>query len=95
MHVVYSSNRLARRCSDYNAMRKEWGDDVAAALARRIADMRAVVRPDDLLALPGRWEWLKGDRVGEMSARLTANWRLIVRPSDEGTLVVQGVEDYH
>jgi proteic killer suppression protein len=76
-------------------MRKEWGNDVAKALGRRIKDMEATTSPDGLLVLPGRWEWLKGDRAGQMSARLTPNWRLIARPSDEGTIEIVTVEDYH
>ena len=56
MHVEYVSSRLAKQCSSVNAMRKEWGNDVAKALGRRIKDMESAVGPEELLTLPGRWE---------------------------------------
>ncbi|MGN6686419.1 MAG: type II toxin-antitoxin system RelE/ParE family toxin [Actinomycetales bacterium] len=75
-------------------MQAAWGADVAKALARRLKDMEAAIDPDELLILPGRWEWLKGDLTGKMSARLSANWRLICEPQDDRMLVVS-VVDYH
>jgi toxin HigB-1 len=95
LRVVYSSGRLAKACSSFDLMRKEWGNDVAKALARRIKDVQATSTPDELLTLPGRWEWLRGDRTGQMSARVTANWRLIAQPRVDGTFEILTVEDYH
>lgn len=95
MHVRYVSSRLAKQCSSVNGMRKEWGNDVAKALGRRIKDMQSATGPDELLVLPGRWEWLKGTRSHQMSARLTPNWRLICEPEPDDKIVVIDVEDYH
>jgi proteic killer suppression protein len=51
----------------------------------------------DLLAGPGRWEELTGDRAGQWSARLTSNWRLIVQPEqrDVITVIIVEIVDYH
>lgn len=77
-------------------MRKEWGLAVAKALAQRIADMKAADGSNQLLLLPGRWEWLGGARSHQMSARVSPNWRLIVEPAeDEKSVEVIGLEDYH
>ena len=95
MYVRYASSRLAKQCSSINTMRREWGNDVAKALARRIKDMQGAQGPEELLRLPGRWEWLKGVRSHQMSARLTPNWRLICEPEVDDDIVVVEVEDYH
>ena len=95
MRLTYASSRLSTRCSNFDRMRREWGVDVATALARRIKQLEAATSPDDLLLLPGRWEWLRGVRSHEMSARLTPNWRLIVEPLDDKSVKVVRIEDYH
>lgn len=95
MHVEYVSSRLAKQCSSINAMRKEWGNDVAKALGRRIKDLESAAALEELFTLPGRWERLKGTRSHQLSARLTPNWRLICEPETDDKLVVVDVEDYH
>lgn len=57
--------------------------------------MEAAQGPDELLQLPGRWEWLTGARSHQMSARLTPNWRLICELDHGDKIVVMDIEDYH
>ncbi|WP_129664545.1 type II toxin-antitoxin system RelE/ParE family toxin [Phytoactinopolyspora endophytica] len=92
----YSDNRVERLCTDEKVMRKEVGFEVAKALKKRLAELRAANALEDLRHGVGRWEHLTGDRGRQWSARVSANWRLIVEPiTDDGsTTLVVNLEDY-
>lgn len=78
-------------------MQRKLGADIAKALRRRVAELRAAQQTQDLLAGTGKWEELTGDRRGQWSARLAANWRLIIEEDTERVLTVVVIEivDYH
>lgn len=97
MQLAYATRDLERTCTSERRMRAAYGVNVAKKLKLRIAELTYVEQMADLLAGPGRWEELTGDRAGLWSARLTANWRLIVRAElrDVITVVVLDIEDYH
>jgi toxin HigB-1 len=97
MQLDYATKDLERVCTDARRMQATYGADVAKKLKLRLAELAYVDEMSDLLAGPGRWEELKGDRVGQWSARLTANWRLIVRPEqrDVITVIIVEIVDYH
>ena len=78
-------------------MQATYGANVAKKLQLRLAELTYVDEMADLLAGPGRWEELTGDRAGQWSARLTANWRLIVQPEQRDliTVIIVEIVDYH
>jgi proteic killer suppression protein len=93
----YATKDLERVCTDARRMVATYGAEVAKKLQLRLAEVAYVDEMADLLAGPGRWEELRGDRAGQWSARLTANWRLIVEPEERDviTVVVIEIVDYH
>jgi proteic killer suppression protein len=88
---------LERGCTDARRMQTTYGANVAKKLKLRLAELTYVDEMADLLAGPGRWEELTGDRAGQWSARLTSNWRLIVQPEqrDVITVIIVEIVDYH
>jgi toxin HigB-1 len=97
MRLDYATRDLERICTDARRMQTTYGTNVAKKLKLRLAELAYVDEMSDLLAGPGRWEELTGDRAGQWSARLTANWRLIVRPERRGvtTVIIVEIVDYH
>lgn len=96
MELQYADGDLERVCTEQRLMQKRLGADVAKALQLRIFELRATIDLELLLRGRGRWEELRGDRVGQWSARLSANWRLIVEPKgDNVTVLVVEIIDYH
>jgi proteic killer suppression protein len=97
MQLDYATRDLERVCTDARRMQTTYGANVAKKLKLRLAELTYVDEMADLLAGPGRWEELTGDRAGQWSARLTANWRLIVQPEqrDVITVIIVEIVDYH
>jgi toxin HigB-1 len=97
MRLDYATRDLERVCTDARRMQAAYGATVAKKLKLRLAELTYVDEMADLLAGPGRWEELTGDRAGQWSARLSANWRLIVEPEqrDVITVIIVEIVDYH
>ena len=97
MQLDYATRDLERSCTDARRVQATYGANVAKKLKLRLAELTYVDEMADVLAGPGRWEELTGDRAGQWSARLTANWRLIVEPEqrDVITVIIVEIVDYH
>lgn len=95
MKVRYENAKLERSCTDERAMQRAYGLVVSKQLKRRIAELRAASRVDDLFEGVGKWEYLTADRAGEISARVSANYRLIIRADDDECVVIIDIVDYH
>jgi proteic killer suppression protein len=52
MEINYGSRQMQRLCSDEQAMRAAWGDDIARTLMLRLTAMEAADSLDDLCKLP-------------------------------------------
>lgn len=69
--------------------------DVLRGAQRKLAQIDAAVRLDDLKSPPGnRLEALKGDRKGRHSIRVNEQWRLVFRWEPDGAHDVE-FTDYH
>jgi proteic killer suppression protein len=69
--------------------------DVLRAVARKLAQLDAAVRLEDLRVPPGnRLESLKGERAGFHSIRVNDQWRILFRWKPDGAHDVQFI-DYH
>lgn len=97
MELRYADKELERQCTEARYMQRKLGAQRAKALRLRLNELRRVGELGDLLLIAGKWEELKGDRVGQWSGRLSANWRVIVEP--DGTTItvvlVREIVDYH
>lgn len=106
---ILLSGRLRKTMNDSKARRKEYGE-LAEAIGRRLDDLRAIATLADAFQLPGRFEPLAGNRLGEYSMRLSPNHRLILAPANDvlpktrdggvdlnqvTAVRILGVEDYH
>jgi proteic killer suppression protein len=68
---------------------------IAAVALRKLDQLDASVRIDDLRAPPGnRLEKLKGDREGQWSIRINDQWRVCFRWEDGDAWDVE-IVDYH
>ena len=62
---------------------------------RKLAQLDAAVRLSDLLLPRGnQLEYLKGDRVGQLSIRINRQWRICFVWTDQGAAEVE-IVDYH
>lgn len=69
--------------------------DVRNAVSRRLAQVDAALRLEDLRVPPGnRLEALKGDRAGSHSIRVNNQWRIVFRWDADGAHDV-ALTDYH
>jgi len=69
--------------------------DVMRAVSRKLAQLDAAVRLDDLRMPPdNRLEALKGDRAGSCSIRVNDQWRIVFRWEADGAHRVQLTDDH-
>lgn len=80
MDIIFSK-KLTKHFASKAALTKRYGDQ-ARIIGRRLDDLAALSTLDEATALPGRFEALTGDRLGQYSLRLSANWRLIFEPAN-------------
>ncbi len=62
---------------------KAYGTPAAKRVGQRLDDLDAAQSMEDMRHLPGHWEELKNERLGEFSARLHGGLRLIVKPQKQ------------
>ena len=83
MQVLFSSDRDKKFFESKSEQTRRFGPDAAKKLKLRLDDLDATASMEDMRNLPGKWEELTGDRVGQFSARLAGGLRLIVKPSEQ------------
>lgn len=84
MDIVFKSNKLEKACNDRRKMVKEWGQDNAREMQKRLADFEAADCLEDISHLPPiRRHELKGDRRGELAVNLKHPFRLVFEPAHD------------
>lgn len=74
---------------------RKFGPDVQRADLRKLTQIHAAARLDDLRGPPGnRLEALRGDRDGQFSVRVNEQWRIRFRWKDGAAHDVE-LTDYH
>jgi proteic killer suppression protein len=74
---------------------RKFGPDVQRAALRKLTQVHAAARLDDLRSPPGnRLEALRGDREGQYSIRVNDQWRICFRWKDGAAHDVE-LADYH
>lgn len=108
MDIFFSDADLRRLCESGKEARKQLGAKGAKRLQRRLADLAAASRLEEVVA--GRPHPLKGDRHGQFAFDLDGGRRLVLEPacdpvpeSDDGSILwfkvtavqVVFIGDYH
>lgn len=83
MEIEFRTKKMAKACSSEEAMRKDWGSQMAKKLMQRLADLEAAKTLEDVRHLPGRCHELTGDRKGQLALDLVHPQRLIFAPAHD------------
>lgn len=110
MDILFSDEKMKKRCTTHKTAVKTWGLESANKLAQRLQDLQSLSCLAEASALPGKFHALSGDRHGQFAMRLVGGLRLVITPANEpiATLLDGGidlskttairvvdVEDYH
>lgn len=110
LEITFADRALARRLGSDKSRRREFGDETARLIARRLNELRAAPDLAAMRTMPGRCHELVGDRSSQLALSVTANLRLVFEPlddpaptKDDGGLdwdrvtavIIREVVDYH
>lgn len=90
MEISYGSRKMQRLCSDEQAMRDTWGDEVARKLRLRLTEMEAADSLDDLRRLPQAGCQPHPTIRGRLSAALASPHCLVFEADGEPLPVADG-----
>ena len=94
MQVRFSSVRLHKLLSDEKSMTKKYGKDASRSVTIRLAHLVAVSNVADLLQMPGDWHHLRGNRSGQLAAKISKSLRLIIMPTRTPPTTAGGTIDW-
>lgn len=83
MKIDFLDPKFRAACHDTRLANKFMGAESARKLKTRLDDLDAANNMEVMRSLPGHWEELKRDRVGQFSCRLGGGKRLIVKPQKQ------------
>lgn len=111
MNINFKTKRLAKCCNNEKEAIKEWGDQYARKVLRRLNELRANVTLQDVSHLPpARLHELEGNRKGTFAVTVKEPVRIILKPDHEPVplkqdggidkscvtdITILEVEDYH
>jgi toxin HigB-1 len=75
LELAFANKSLRKVCESEAHADREFGRTVAQKLRRRLSDLRAATRVDDLVA--GQTREIAGYRGGRMAVELGSGWRLV------------------
>jgi proteic killer suppression protein len=90
MEISYGSRKLQRLCSDEQAMRDAWGDEIARKLRLRLTEVEAADSPEDLRRLPQAGCQAHPTIRGRLSVALAGPHRLVFEADGEPLPVGDG-----
>jgi plasmid maintenance system killer protein len=83
LEVSFSSSALDKRLGSDKSRRREFGDEVARRLARRLNELHAASTLEAMRSMPGRCHELRENRAGQLAVDVATNLRLVFEPADE------------
>lgn len=98
MQVTYRTHALEQVCTDDRVARKEYGNNMAHLIHRRVRQLQSASNTEYLLHFHvGRCHALKGQRKGQFAMDLVHPYRLVFEKLGDVIQVVRIVEivDYH
>jgi proteic killer suppression protein len=81
MEIGFETEKLARLCSNQEALIRTYGEACGKRIGQRIQELESVETLAD--AVFGRPHELRGDRAGQVSVDLVHPLRLIFRPTGQ------------
>ena len=96
MEVIFQSRRLERCFDESSRAVRAWGHDVGRRYVRRVNELRALSRFDDLFRVRQfRAHWLHSRRR-DCALDLVGRWRLIVRRgARDDQVIVREVSNHY
>lgn len=98
MKVRYRNNKIRKVCTDANAARKEYGENMARKIHQRIDELTAIDTVEMMIMYHiGRCHPLKGNREGQYALDLVHPYRLVFTQKGHEIQIaeVQEIVDYH
>ncbi|WP_289002034.1 type II toxin-antitoxin system RelE/ParE family toxin [uncultured Megasphaera sp.] len=98
MEIHYKNKKIHKICTNANAARKNYGQEMARKIHQRIDELTAADSVETMLQYRiGRCHRLTGNREGQYALDLVQPYRLIfIQLNDEIQIVeVQEIVDYH
>jgi hypothetical protein len=98
LEVQYKDKKIYKVCTNANAARKQYGENMARKIHQRVDALSAADSIDMLVQYHiGRCHLLTGDREGQYAMDLVHPYRLIfIQVGDEIQIAeVQEIVDYH
>jgi plasmid maintenance system killer protein len=83
LEVLFATQALEKRLGSDKRRRREFGDEIAKVIARRLNELRAAPHLGAMRAMPGHCHELGENRAGQLSVHLTGPLRLVFEPADE------------
>jgi plasmid maintenance system killer protein len=83
LEVLFATQALEKRLGSDKRRRREFGDEIAKVIARRLNELRAAPHLGAMRAMPGHCHELGEDRAGQLSVHLTGPLRIVFEPADE------------
>ena len=77
MNILFRDSRLRKRCNDYRKLQREYGEEMAKVIRRRLDDLYAAPNLQAMRGLAGRCHELGHDRAGQISLDLRGQYRLL------------------
>jgi plasmid maintenance system killer protein len=90
MEINHGSKKMQQLCSDEQAMRDAWGDEIARKLRLRLTEIEAADSLEDLQRLPQAGCQLHPSIRGRLSVALAGPLRLVFEADDEPLPVGDG-----
>lgn len=83
MKIAFQTEKVQALYESSKLVAKKFGHEVEKKFRVRLDDLEAAHTLHDMRSLPGHWEELKFDRIGQFSARLHGGYRLIIKPQKQ------------
>jgi plasmid maintenance system killer protein len=83
LEVSFATQALAKRLGSDKSRRREFGDETARQLAKRLTELHAAPALSAMRSMPGRCHALSDNRAGQLAVRVTANLRLVFEPAEQ------------
>ena len=96
MEVNFATNRLAAASLNLSEATRLFGVPIGRKYIQRVAVLRAAEKFAHLYGHRAlRLHPLRGDRSGQYALTLTGNYRLIIERTNEESVQILSLEDYH
>jgi proteic killer suppression protein len=96
--IQYKTNNIQKICTNADAARRKWGNEMARIIHQRIDELKAATSVEMMIKYRiGHCHKLKGNRKNQYALDLLQPYRLIfiIVGNDVEIVEVQEIVDYH